>query len=55
MNPTVYYIVELSNVDGLTETVLVKDEDLGYFINNYNKELYGLINVYGIGPINFDY
>ena len=51
-----YYIVEVSNIDlGYNiETILVKEEDLSNFINNYDKELYSLISIYGL-TLNLDY
>ena len=50
-----YYIAEVRTLDNnLVETILVKEEDLGNFINNYDKELYSLISVYGLF-LNLDY
>jgi hypothetical protein len=55
MNKSLYYIVELSVSDGLSETVLVKEEDLARLLDNYDKEIYTVINIYGVGPINLEH
>jgi hypothetical protein len=50
-----HYIVELTNIDGMVEAVLVKDRDLVGFINNYDSDNYTILNINGIGPVNLDY
>ncbi len=50
-----HYIVELTNIDGMVEAVLVKDKDLASFINNYDSDNYTILNINGIGPVNLDY
>lgn len=55
MNLSLYYIVELNNIEGIPKFVLVKDENLVDFISKYNKEIYTIVNINGIGNINLDY
>ena len=50
-----YYMVELTNIDGMVEAILVKDKDLASFINNYDSDNYTILNINGIGPVNLDY
>jgi hypothetical protein len=50
-----HYIVELTNIDGMVEAVLVKDRDLAGFISNYDSDSYTILNINGIGPVNLDY
>jgi hypothetical protein len=50
-----YYMVELTNIDGRVDTVLIKEKDLVSFISNYDDVNYTLLNIHGIGPVNLDY
>ena len=48
-------MVELTNIDGIVEVILVKEKDLAGFLSNYDSENYTVLNVHGIGPVNLDY
>ena len=50
-----HYMVELTNIDGIVEVILVKDKDLAGFLSNYDSVNYTILNVHGIGPVNLDY
>lgn len=51
-----YYLVEIQNLD-TTEVnkLLIKDEDISTFINSFDKNKFGLLNVYGMGFLYLDY
>lgn len=51
-----YYMVELTdNNDGYVNSILVEEKNLVNFISNYDKDLYKLVNVYGLGVINLEF
>lgn len=52
----IYYMVELvDKIDGNHHSVLVNETTLANFIANYDKKLYTLVNVYGMGEVNLDH
>lgn len=49
INKDIYFIVELLDLlDGNTNQVLCKEDDLAGFISNYDTEKYKIVNVYGV-------
>lgn len=56
MNKVMYYLVELQNLD-TTEVnkLLLKDEDILNFISNFDKDKFGLLNMYGMGFLDLEY
>ena len=49
------YAVELSSMDGTIHTIIVKEEELNIFLSSYDKNVYTLIGVHGLGPVYLDY
>lgn len=56
MNKVIYYLVEIQNLD-TTEVnkLLLKDEDVSTFISNFDKDKFGLLNIYGMGFLDLEY
>ena len=56
MNKVMYYLVEIQNLD-TTEVnkLLIKDEEISTFISSFDKEKFGLLNMYGMGFLDLEY
>jgi hypothetical protein len=56
MNKTIYYLVEIQNLtDGEVKKLLLKDSEIPDFMDNLDKDNFGLLNMYGLGFLNLDY
>lgn len=51
-----YYVVELMDVENNTpHSILCSEEALNSIVSNYDKDIYKLVNVYGLGQLDLDY
>jgi hypothetical protein len=52
----IFYMIELHTVsDGIPQLILVKESQVADIIKNYDRNIYKLASVYGVGKVIFDY
>ncbi len=56
MFENMYYLVEVQDKkDGLTNPILVKNEDLAHFMTNFDNENYCLLGMHLLGALSLTY